>query len=95
MELVVICVHLMTKCVRVEMIWSYVGSLGHEEDDKRQHEAGEDGAEVEGPLPVQRIRHLAHNDWCKECSSKQTEIRQCHSLSSFMHKVQIADTGID
>ena len=56
--------------IGVEVVCSPVGGLGDEKENKGEEGGGEDGDEVEGPLPAQSSCYLANNDRREECATK-------------------------
>lgn len=81
--------------VNVEAFISDVSGLGAVEDHKRKEASGENGDEVEGPLPAELVGHDSDNDRREERSSEQTEIAECHAQATFVDKVELSDTDVN
>lgn len=70
--------------ISVQIVRSLESRFGDETDHQRQGCAQKDGHEIKGPLPAERLGDFSDKHGCQEGGSKQGDIGNSHSLSSFL-----------
>lgn len=81
--------------VNIESRVAPIGRLGTEEEDGGKGQEGEDGHQVETPLPTEGVCDLANDDGGEESASEHGEIRECHADAALMNTVEVADGSIE